>query len=256
MTRYLVTALVTCGAIAGQPDWTATFPGGIEWATVIGQGDTAAVLLATPAGELHLLDLETGKSRLAKPVSAGRGVHLAAQPERDGVAYCFDRHAAYAIQLVKPAGLKWQYGRTLGADEELQSDPENIAGWMHATATSAGLLLVNSDGRVVLLLPADGHARWELALGPMPVARLHVRDNRAVILWKTEGAVRAAFLALEKDLPKPDCRDLGSVWPVWSDLVSGGLLTIAGRDLTLTPLPRREGAGGGFESTVAPASRR
>jgi hypothetical protein len=234
MTRLVVAALVACSAMAGQPDWTASLPAGIEWTAVVGHGDTAAVLLGTSAGGLHLIDLQTGHSRLTAPICANRGVRAAVGPERDGVAYCFDRHAAYAIQLIDPVGLKWRYGWTVGADEELRDDPESMSGWMYAAVTSAGLLLVNSDGRVVLLSYGEGKIRWELELGPVPVARLHVRDNRAVVLWKARGVVRAAFLSLDQELPRPSYRDLGSTWPVWSDLVSAGLLTVAGHDLTLT----------------------
>jgi hypothetical protein len=238
MMRYILALLMTCGAAAAQPDWTVSLPAGIEWSAIVGQGDTAAVLLATPAGELHLIDPQTGKSRLAAPISGGRGVRLAAGSDLDNVAYCFDRDAAYAIQLAAPAGLRWQHGRPVGADEGLRDDPENISGWTHAAVTSAGLLLVNSDGHVVLLSHTDGHLQGELELGRMPVARLHVRDNRAVVLWRTEGAVRAAFLSLDQETPKALYRDLGSTWPVWSDLLPEGLLTVASRELTLTPFPR------------------
>jgi hypothetical protein len=235
MTRYFLALLISCGTAAAQPAWTLPLAGGIEWSAVVGRDEKAALLLATPAGELHLVDLQTGKSRLTTPIRGGRGVRLAAGSDRDNVAYCFDRHAAYAIQLAAPAGLKWQYGQAVGANEELRDDPEKITGWTHAAVTPAGLLLVSSEGRVVLLAQTDGHAIWELELGPMPVARLHVRDKRAVVLWKTEGAVRAVFLALDQEAPKPAYRNLGSTWPIWSDLVPAGLLTLSAGEVALWP---------------------
>jgi outer membrane protein assembly factor BamB len=251
LRQYSLVALLTCGIIPAlaqpssqgaslQPDWTYSLAPGIEWAAAVGRGTASAVLLATPAGQLHLLDLDTGQPRLAAPIPAGRGVRPAEEPGAADVAYCFDRHAAYALRLSEPAGLKWQFGQTLGADEKFQGEPEKLAGWAHARVTPAGLLLVNVDGRIVLLSPADGQPRWELQLDRMPLSRLHVWETNAAVLWKSGGAVRAAFLALD-ETPKPVCRELGDTWPVWSDLVPEGLLTVSPQEATLRPSdgPRR-----------------
>jgi hypothetical protein len=239
-------ALLICGVLPAlaqsrslgsslQPDWTCPLQPGIEWAEVVGRGETSAVLVATPAGELHLIDLSAGKPRLTEPLHASRGVQPAEGNDSADVAYCFNRHAAYAVRLAEPARLQWRYGRALGPAEEFQGDPENLAGWTAARVTRAGLLLANGDGRVVLLSHADGQPRWELPLGRMPVSRLHVRDNAAAVMWKSGGTVRAAFLALDKEDPQAICRNLGDTWPVWSDLVPEGLLTVSAYEATLWP---------------------
>ncbi len=218
-----------------EPTWTCRIEAGIEWAAAVGRGDTSAVLVATPAGELHLIDLYAGKPRLTETLRASRGVRPAEGNDSADVAYCFDRHAAYAIRLTEPAGLQWRYGQALAPAEEFQGDPENLAGWTDARVTRAGLLLANVDGRVVLLSHADGQPRWELPLGRMPLARLHARDNAAAVVWKSGGTVRAAFLALDKEDSQAICRDLGDTWPVWSDLVPEGLLAVSAHEATLWP---------------------
>lgn len=213
-----------------EPTWTCRIEAGIEWAEAVGRGDASAVLVATPAGQLHLIDLRTGKPRLAEPLRASRGVRPVEGQKTADAAYCFDRHAACAIRLAEPAGLKWRYGETRGGDEEFQGDPETLTGWSLAAVTKAGLLLVNVDGRVVLLSADDGQVRWELRLGLLPVSRLHVWKTTAAVLWKIGGVMKAAFLNLGEQRPTPVQRDLGDTWPVWSTLVREGLLTVSPRE--------------------------
>jgi hypothetical protein len=246
-------ALLICGVVPAlsqprglgsslQPDWTCALPPGIEWAEAVGHGTASAVLLSTPAGQLHLIDLRTGTPRLTEPLCASRGVRPVEGQKTADAAYCFDRHAAYAICLSGTAGLKWRYGETRGGDEEFQGDPETLTGWSLAAVTKAGLLLVNVDGRAVLLAHADGHVRWELRLGPLPVSRLHVWETTAAVLWKIGGVVKAVFLNLGEERPTPVPRDLGDTWPVWSTLVPEGVLTVAPHEATVCPIagpPRR-----------------
>jgi outer membrane protein assembly factor BamB len=223
----LVLSAVNARAADGpplEPAWIWQTQAGIEWAQTVGRDDTSAVLVATPTGVVHLVALRSGQPR---PVLlASRGVRPAEGDDNRDIAYCFDRHAAYAIRLAEPAGLKWQFGRPVGMGEELQGDPERLAGWVHGHVTRDGLLLVDVDGRVVLLSALDGRPRWELQLDHLPLSRLHVWETEAAVLWKSGGAVRAAFLALDQETPQTICRELGDAWPVWSALVSEGLVTV------------------------------
>ena len=170
-----------------EPDWTWQTEPGIEWAELVGPGQTPAVLGATVDGRLHLVDLATGKPRFGIPIVAGRGVRPAGQavdrpPAASEEIYCFDRHAAYAVCVTEPSGLAWRYGQPPTEDSEFPGDPETLCGWSLAGTTVAGLLLVNTDGRVVLLSYATGRPRWEINLGPLPVARLHVWGTTAAVL--------------------------------------------------------------------------
>ena len=223
-----------------EPDWTWQTEAGIEWAEPVGPAETPAILVATPAGHLHLIDLATGKPRLPKPIVAGRGVRPAGHPVEEQtapgkLACCFDRHAAYAIRLSEPAGLAWRYGEPPAEGDEFRGDPETLSGWSLAETTTAGLLLVNLDGRVVLLSHADGRPRWEINLGPLPVARLHVRGGIAVVLWKSQDDVQAGFLNLGPLRPSPIQRDLGRDWPIWSTLVPEGLLAVSNSHVAIWP---------------------
>ena len=229
---------------ARAPDWTWTAPSGIEWATCAGGGAPAALVVALRDGRLENIDSVAGTPRSTQMIAAARGVRLA--PSEDGaadgaaadtgVAYCFDRHAAYALRLTEPAGLKWQFGARPAEGAEYPGDPENLTGWSLAEATEIGLLLVNSSGRVVLLANVDGRVRWQLEVGRLPLARLHVRGAKAVVLEKLAGKVRAVFLPLEDEQPQSAIRELGGQWPIWSTLLSGGLLTISPPTVNFWPM--------------------
>ena len=214
------------------PDWTWRTAAGIEWAAIVSGGAAPAALVATPQGQLQVVDLGSGRPQLAQPIQAGRGVRAAERPRCEkevaaDTAYAFDRHAAYAIRLTAPAELLWQSGRSPAAGEEFQGDPESLTGWTHAQVTDRGLLLVNIDGQVVLLDRADGHVRWETRLDRLPVARVHVRGQAAIVLWKAGGLVRAAFLEVDAQPPTPVVCDLRDVWPLWSELLPEGLVTVS-----------------------------
>lgn len=229
------------------PAWTWEAPAGIEWAALVGRGAAESILVATRDAHLQLLDPVTGKPRLTEPLAVRRGIRLAPSSaaadscaDEPGagpadVAYCYDRHAACAIRLSDPPGLKWQYGRWPAAGEEFPGDPDTLTGWTLAQVADAGLILVNSDGRVVLLSHTDGSVRWQIELDRLRVARLHVRGNMAAVLWRAKAGVRAAFLRLGDERPNPLQRELGELWPVWSKLLSGGLLTVSSTEAVLYP---------------------
>lgn len=121
-------------------------------------------------------------------------------------------------------------------------DPEVLTGWFAAEATPVGLLAANTDGRVILLSPADGAVRWQIALGRLPVARLHGCGSTAAIVWKAGADVTAACVNLQDPQPMPTVRPLSGTWPLWSTLVAEGLLTMSPVEVTLWPMegpPRR-----------------
>lgn len=237
--------------------WSWECKEGVEWAALAGRGQTQTILIATRDAHLQLLDPATGRPRLTEPLATGAGVRLVpgsvvadscgdeaatAGVGPSDVAYCYDRHAACAIRLSDPPGLKWQYGRWPAAGEEFPGDPDTLTGWTLAQVAEAGLILVNSDGRVLLLSHADGSVQWQIELDRLRVARLHVQGSTAVVLWRAEGNVRAAFLRLDGERPEPVRRELGELWPVWSKLLSGGLLAVSPGEAVLYPndgQPRR-----------------
>lgn len=243
----LVGLLTAAGARAGPPApelppvWRWDAPAGVEWAELVGSEEAAAILVATPAGQLHVVDAARGTPRLRTAVQAARGVRLAAPATAGDAAYCFDRHAVYALRLDEPAGLLWQHGAPPAGSAAFQDDPEFLSGWTAAGAAPAGVLAVDRAGQVVLLSRADGHVLWETALGPLPLAELHVRGPRAVVLWNVQGRAKAAFIALQPALPGADAaarpglivRDLDQPWPVWSTLLDEGLLTVLPARATL-----------------------
>lgn len=217
--------------------WTYPVAAGVEWVELVGADEAQALLLATPGGALHLLDPATGQMRLTAPIEAAPGVRLARGQEPSDTAFCFDRHAAYAIRVAAPAHLVQQVGGRSAQAADFPGDPEVLSSWQHAAVTHIGdLLLVNTDGRVALWSPADAATTCVTHLGPLPVARLHIRAKTAVVLSKTAGRVRAAFLRLSDRPPAVDARELGEAWPVWSTLVADGLLTVTSSEAALWPV--------------------
>ncbi|MCK4341544.1 MAG: PQQ-binding-like beta-propeller repeat protein [Phycisphaerae bacterium] len=258
-----------------EPYWTWQMQPGVEWVELVGASETTALLAATRDAQLHLLDPASGQARFSKPIPVGRGARAAFGDEHtehpSDIAYCFDRHALYAIRLSKPAGLKWQHGETTDP-AAFPGDPEVLTGWTAAVNSSAGLVAVNADGRIVLLSHADGKELWTINLGfvsnvasglrpgrrmrenahlrlrpgrspdatlllrqslALPLVRLHVFGNKAVVLWKAGGQVKAAFIVLSDKRPRPTIRALAEPWSLWSTLIGDELLTVSSNQVTL-----------------------
>ena len=241
----LVTLIFAVAALADEEQltrtWGVSLPAGIEWAQVVGRGDAVALLVATRDARVHVLDPASGQELLAEPVQAGRGVRPAAGPEHaapadvpSDLACCFDRHAVYALRLSRPAALQWQHGHA-SAKDDFPGDPEALTGRVGVALTAAGVLIANTSGEVALLSYADGSERWRIDLGPLPTARLHATASTAVVVWKADDRVQAAFLDLAAPRPQPRVRDLGRHWPIWSGLVADELLTVSPAQVTLWP---------------------
>jgi hypothetical protein len=133
-----------------EPLWTWEPTEGVEWAELVSDREHPALLVATCAARLHLLDPNTAENWLTPPLTAGPGVTLAArelsgdappasqctssptsqptgQPAPDmtgwpsslptderagsGLVYCFDRFCVYAISVGPNAPVRWQVGR-------------------------------------------------------------------------------------------------------------------------------------------------
>jgi hypothetical protein len=216
-----------------DPEWVRPMPAGIEWAELAGRGETLSLLVATRDARLHLIAPASGTPSLEEPIAVGRGVRPAGG--RTAAAYCFDRYAAYALRVEPPAGLKWQWGERPAEGQEFPDDPETLTGWRDGQAADAGLLLLNRDGRLVLLSATDGRVCWEIELGSLALARLHVLGRTAVVLSKAGGQVKLAFINLNEEHPRPAIRDAGDTWPVWSKLLDSGLLTASPGQVTLWP---------------------
>lgn len=249
-----------------KPDWTATFKPGVEWAAVQGLADDAVVLVATRDARLHILTIADGHAAVAEPLAVGAGVRLAPGETGDsaaassrvpsgtkhedgpraGLCYCFDRHAAYALRTSAPVGLVWERGRPAAATEAYPDDPESLTGWVAGQATPAGLLLLNRDGRLVLLSRRDGHVRWERDLGASPTAALLGRDSEAVVLQRCRGETSASFIRFDGPEPKVTACRLKADWPTWRALVPEGLLVATPAEVVLwwgSGSPRKLEAG-------------
>jgi len=235
MTLSVVAHAQSAGAEL-VPAWTYPLAAGVEWVEPVAAKEAEALLLATPAGALHVLDPATGQMRLTAPIEAAPGVRLVRGQHPSDTAFCFDRYSAYAIRIAAPAHLVHQLGGRSAQAADFPGDPEVLSSWQHAVVTHAGdLLLVNTDGRVALWSPTDATETWVTHLDPLPIARLHVRAETAVVLSKTGGRVRAAFVRLAERPPAVRTRELGPVWPVWSTLVAEGLLTVTSSEAALWP---------------------
>lgn len=220
------------------PAWRVEVEAGIEWACLVGRGATESVLVATRDARLLVVNTGTGEVREAQPQPRRRGVR-AAQPAADHpllahVAYVFDRHGAWAIRLDGDTGPAWQYGDDSG-QAGFDNDPEVLTGWTNARVTSTGLLLLNSDGRLVLLSLPDGGRRWQVNLGRLPTAVLHTTADAALVLWKTGGTTQAAFVSLTETHPTPRLRTLADAWPLWSTPCGDGLLTLGPHQAAVWP---------------------
>ncbi len=240
-----VALIFAVSALASEEElpavWAAPFSAGVDWAQVVGRGDAVALLVATRDARLHVLDPAGGQELLAEPVQAGRGVrpatgaeHAAAADVPSDLACCFDRHAVYALRLSRPATLPWQHGRA-PAKDDFPGDPEALTDRVGVALTAAGVLIANTSGEVSLLAYEDGAERWRIDLGPLPTARLHATAAAAVVVWKADDRVQAAFVDLTAPRPQPRVRDLGRHWPIWSGLVADELLTVSPAQVTLWP---------------------
>jgi len=234
----LAAAIVDIGQSAGHdllPAWSASFHEAIEWAQLVGPPDRPALLVATSAGQLHLIEPGTGNALLAPPLAAGRGVRPA---DADGApadtVYCFDRHALYALRVTPPAGLVWQSGQAPKTDD-YPGDPEQLSRRVGAAATPAGLLVVDSDGCVRLLDSSDGRERLRVDVGPLPTARLLVSKRLAVILAGTADRVRAIFLDLGKTPPLTASTAVPGGWPIWCRLADQQLLLLTPPQVVIQP---------------------
>ncbi len=220
-----------------SPAWTASFPPGIEWAQLSTGAGTPAIVLADRDGRLHVLDAQTGAARLDPALRASPGVRCAGELQPSdgpsaGVVFCFHRHAAYAVQTAGNPRLRWQHGRAPAEPESFPGEPDTLTGWVAGQVTTSGLLLANSDGRLVLLNCADGRVLWEQRVAPrLSAVTLHARGQRAVALVSHAGRTRAIFLGLAGSPAIVAERELPSS-PIWSSLTERGLVTV-GNDVWL-----------------------
>jgi hypothetical protein len=239
-----------------EPEWTWEPAQGVEWVTGTSPGG-AELLADTRDGNLHLLDLNSGRDLLAQPIQARPGLrpvladvpagshtrHSASlgpsdpPPPLQDMAYCFDRFTVLAIRLSPQPGLAWRVGTWCeglaeptppGADpaKTFQGDPEQLRQLLAAGATSWGVIVVRDDGRFGLLDRADGRVSWQRSVGPMAMARLHVRGDGAALIWRTGPEVQAALIDVRTGKLREYPLLPGRPWPFWSALTSGGLVLI------------------------------
>lgn len=224
-----------------EPAWFVGVNSGVEWVRPVGHGPTEALLVATRAGKLLLVDAATGVEHRIDPLDLRPGFRAATSAIDHRVsaqaAYLFDRHSVWAIRLSGSPGLVWQRGDG-PVEAGFDNDPEVLTGWAEARVTAAGLLLLNRDGRLSLLSFDEGRERWRTELGRSPNAVVHAGDNTAVVLWRAGGVTRAAFVAVAAACPAPRVRALDDTWPIWSTPCGDGLLTLTPREAVWWP---REG---------------
>jgi hypothetical protein len=217
------TAPSTAPAIATiEPAWTWDCPGGIEWAESVGPSKSPAVLAGTADGLIELIDVATGKSRLERPIQAGRGVRPAADNEnaargKHRVAYCFDRTCAYAIDLAAPAKLRWQVGERSDASESYPGDPEFLSRILAACATSEGVVIADATGELILFERGAGRMYSRFTLERFAQVELRAFGERLSVLWSAGGRTRCTTRSWQRAASAGEIIDLGDTWPIWSE---------------------------------------
>lgn len=221
-----------------KPAWTWQTSAAIEWTSLVGHETTTGLLVATRDGHLHLLDAACGRPRWPSPPRVPSGVrpaqHGGAAPAE--TAYAYDPATIYALSLKTPRALRWRFGDGSADAQSYPSDPEVLAQWIAVAAARDAVLAVGTDGRTVCLSPEDGTPRWTFNLKPLSLARLRVGGERAAIVWKAAGRVRATLVTTADATPNPRTVDLGDAWPVWTEWTPAGLTSVAGGRVTVVPV--------------------
>ena len=217
--------------------WSWQPDAGIEWIELVGGDESPAVLVATRDARLHVLNAESGESRLTTPVEAHPGVRPADNIRAQPCAYCYDRFAVYALDLRPAPALTWRAGAwsegldlsptgNADASRVFQGDPEELRRIVAAVAAPSGVLVARDDGWLGLMQYADGHMRWERHFPPLATQRLHVCGERAALVYRGNSRVAATLLDVQtgrrRDIPLP----ADMTWPIWSDLTASGLVLV------------------------------
>ena len=262
LCRLFVVALVlSLGGLANggqpvvlEPAWHWRSDDQIEWAQPVRSHESVGVLVATGSGQLHLIDLKTGRERLAQPIQARPGIRpansdwrnvdlLTTQPGTHAnnpqldLIYCYDRYTVYAIDATSSAGLRWRVGtwrtglheraaRGSTADDVFQGDPEELRRIVAAHATREGVLVARDDGQVALLAKNDGHVVWEMRLPRFSMLRMHVSGHTAALIWKSGPRVSATLVNVQSGHRRNLALPPTASWPIWSELSSKGFITV------------------------------
>jgi len=240
----LAAALAACCLISPAfadplpPAWTWTAPADIEWVEPV--PTHALLLVATAAGQVYVLDARSRADRRAPPLAARPGVVYAGAAPEHGLACCHDRLSVYAIELESPARLRWQVDAwqvgEADAPQAQRGDPEDLRRLLAAQATPDGVLIVRDDGRVGSLELRSGTLLWQHRLGNLTDVQIRVAGRHAALLWRRGPEIGAELV----DLTDGEWETFGlpeeTPWPVWSGLVTRGLVCAYPDRITLSDL--------------------
>ena len=211
-----------------KPDWDLTIDRGVEWCAPVDGDPATALLICTKDSRLDLVDVETGRSRLASPVHVQLGTRFAGESER--VPFCYGPTFVYAIRATpgagdnrENAGVLWRVAAA--PDGQTEGDPEFMTRLVAAHATPRGVIIVRSDGRVAELAREDGAVLWRRELGDVANGTLHANGETVALLWKQGAAANAAFFDLSQKEPAPDLVEFDTP-PIWSELTDVGLIAV------------------------------
>ena len=222
-------AIAQCEPTELKPDWVRSFERGVEWCAPVGGEPVVTLLVCTKDARVDLIDLKTGRSRLAEPIRVQPGMRFAGAT--GNVAYCYSVSQVYAFQVernyqakVAKAGLLWRVAAAPKA--QTAGDPEFLTRIVAAKATPMGVLVVRSDGRVAELLQKNGNVRWRYKLPKSANCMLRVRDALVGLLWKDGEAFKVAFHDLRHDPPRPLVTSVNATLPIWVELIDDGLVAV------------------------------
>lgn len=212
-----------------KPDWERSIERGVEWCAPVGVQAASGLLLCTKDARVDLVNIETGRSRLTKAIPVQPGTQFAGAQREVAYGYGVSRIYAFLVERsgktkdLRP-GLLWN---VVGApQEDTPGDPEFMTRIIAAKATSNGVLVVRSDGRIAELLGTDGSVRWQDRLPEFRHCRLHAQDTSAALFWKEGCELNVAFFDLQADEPKAELVTVKGSPPIWSRLVDGKLVAV------------------------------
>ncbi len=212
-----------------NPDWNRMFQRGIEWCAPVGTEPASNLLLCTKDAHVDLIDLKTGRSRLAAAIPVQPGTRFAGGLGKIAFAHGVSRVYAFKVEFSEETkgalpGLLWQV--VAAPRESTAGDPEFMTRIVAARATPSGVFIVRSDGRLAELAREDGSTRRRYDLPGIVSCELHVHGSDAALHWKQGDAFNVAFFDLTAETQDPAIRVVSEPLPIWTKLVDRGLVVV------------------------------
>ncbi|MBN2447010.1 MAG: PQQ-binding-like beta-propeller repeat protein, partial [Phycisphaerae bacterium] len=241
-THAVAICFVTMNAAADVPTLsplgTLAAPGGIEWATLRGPPGAEVLVTWTTDRDLCLLDVRDGRRLLAEHLDASPGLRPAAgYAPLDSATpaafrlHCYDLQSLHTLRIEEGAGggrtalLQAQIGRGF-APKQYQQDPEFLVTPIVMDTWGDDVLVVRSDGSLVLFDAERGRVRTGRQLSPIGDHDYYRDGDHTALLWKHTTSANLLFLKHGDELTDGTPRRLGETLPVWGTLTPDGLLAL------------------------------